>query len=129
MIYIEEVFFITTITTVKISILLFYRRIFATARFRALTTAFGLLCLLWWFIAFFVIVFQCYPVEDFWNYQLQLAWQASCLAPGTVIFGIEITNLFIDIMILCLPLWMINSLQMSTHRKISVGSMFLLGGL
>ena len=64
-----------------------------------------------------------------WELDLVLSGQASCLVYGNYIIGYEITNVLLDICILCLPVWMIKSLQLPRAKKLVIGCVFLLGGL
>ena len=42
---------------------------------------------------------------------------------------IEVTNVVLDIMILCLPVQMVRHLQLPNRQKIYLSGVFLLGGL
>ena len=128
--YVEEIVFVTTITLIKLSILSFYTHIFTVKRFRQCAWALGGVCIVWYLIMLFIVIFQCSPVDAAWRYELQLTPGASkCLQIGRVIFGLEISNVIIDVSILVLPIFMVQRLQMKTSRKISISSIFLLGGL
>ena len=74
-------------------------------------------------------IFQCHPIKAAWNQLLIIEGKGHCIPAGTYIFGYELTNVFIDVCILCLPINMIRRLQLPLRRKISVSSIFLLGGL
>lgn len=128
-IYITEIVFGTTITAVKISILCFYRSIFATPSFRRKTLILGIICVLWFIITLFIIIFQCSPISGAWDSVFQIKNKTKCIPIPGFIFGYELSNVLLDICILCLPIYMIRRLQLPTRRKISVGSIFLLGGL
>lgn len=52
-----------TITMVKISILMLYRRIFDTATFRLKSLIVGIICVAWFLVAVFTDIFQCRPFE------------------------------------------------------------------
>lgn len=127
--YITEIIFSTTITAVKISILCFYRSIFATPSFRRATLVLGIICMLWFIIIVFIGIFQCRPISGAWDYVFQVEDKSRCIPIAGFIFGYELSNVLLDICILCLPIYMIRRLQLPTRRKISVGSIFLLGGL
>ena len=81
-------------------------------------------------IALFVFIFQCRPILASWHFELRAGPEAAtCLQPGRIILGIEITNVLIDVLILSLPVYMIRKLQMRTIKKLCIASIFLLGGL
>ena len=121
--------FVATITAVKLSILLLYRTIFVTPNFRRITSVVGILCLLWFIAMLLATIFQCHPIKAAWNQLSVIEGSGHCLKSGRYIFGYELTNVFIDVCILCLPIYMIRRLQLPLRRKITVSSIFLLGGL
>jgi hypothetical protein len=127
MVFISELLFGATITAVKISTLSFYYSIFSVSQnFARAIFITGTLCLVWFIIVTFIIIYQCKPISAFWD---QLALPPYCLSSARVLLGYEITNLFLDVAIVCLPIGMIRTLQLPTSRKLSIGTVFLLGGL
>lgn len=78
-------------------------------------------------ICTFILAFQCDPVAAAWD--IALASSAKCQALGPIIIGPEITNIFVDVTILALPINMIRGLQMQTRQKILLSLVFLFGGL
>lgn len=56
-----------TVTCVKSSVLLLYRRISITSAFGRLTVVFGTLCIAWLFASTFGQVFLCSPMSAAWN--------------------------------------------------------------
>lgn len=115
------------ITLAKLSILTFYRRIFSVRSFVRLTWVVLAMCVVWAVICAFVIVFQCVPVHGMWDVAMQLGKAATCLKPEKLIFGFEISNVAIDLLILALPVYRVQRLQLPTAKKISVSCIFLLG--
>ncbi|KAL8837308.1 MAG: hypothetical protein Q9170_002565 [Blastenia crenularia] len=113
------------ITLIKISILLFYRRIFSTPQFRLRTNIVGALVVVWLFINNFMTAFQCRPIKKAWTPLMP----GHCIQPLGLIIGLQAGNIFLDIIILALPIYAVSKLQMSLARKISVLAIFLLGGL
>lgn len=117
-----------TISTVKLSILLFYQHIFSVPSFRRLVRILAALCVVWLLVTFFIIIFQCSPIRAAWVFELQMT-TAKCIPAGNIILGLELSNVILDILILCLPIYMIQRLQLPRSRKIIVSGIFLLGGL
>ena len=74
-----------------------------------------------------VLAFQCIPVVAAW--EIKLAPTANCQALGPIVIGPEITNIFVDVVILSLPIHMIRGLQMHQRQKVLVSLVFLFGGL
>lgn len=128
-VYVAESLFTATITFVKLSILSLYRTIFPTPAFRRASLLVGVGCLIWFFVCFFVNMFQCRPLVGAWKPELVFSGNASCIVYGDFIVGYEISNMLLDIIILCLPIWQIRKLQLPTAKKLVIGGVFILGGL
>ncbi|KAI1802874.1 hypothetical protein F4811DRAFT_527317 [Daldinia bambusicola] len=125
--WICEFTFGVVITTVKLSILWFFYTIFSVNKtFQKTTYIVATLCILWYIITTFIILFQCKPIDAFWN---QLNSPLFCINSTHFLLGHETANLFLDVVILCMPLGMLNKLQLSLPRKISLWIIFALGGL
>jgi len=87
----------------------------------------GVTCILWFLVAIFaLIIFQCSPVDAYWN---QFMSPAVCLDAQKLLLGYEITNLLIDVVILCIPAMVIGKLQLNQSKKIGAVLVFLLGAL
>ena len=115
------------ITAVKLSILWFYHDIFGvntkTARVIYAATA---ICIIWVIIVTFLVVFQCNPPQDLWK---TFGMGESCMDIERLLFGYELSNFFLDFMILCIPITVIKSLKLPTIKKISAITIFVLGAL
>ncbi|KAI8631150.1 hypothetical protein F5Y19DRAFT_483053 [Xylariaceae sp. FL1651] len=124
--FILEILFTFIITLAKLSILWFYRNLFRASRVSSIlvhTTAVA--CVLWFIIAILVvIIFQCHPVSAYW---VQLASPGACFDTQKSQLGYELTNFFIDVTILTIPVTTIGKLQLSRPKKIVTSFMFLLG--
>ena len=116
-----------TITCVKISILLLYRRIFTTASFRRVSVAVGIACLLWFIIEVFLDIFQCRPFKAAFDPMLLLT--DHCIDLQSFYSGITVANLGLDLVVLYLPLHMVWKLKLPTKQKLMLSGTFLLGGL
>lgn len=122
-----EILFTLVITVIKVSILLLYYSIFhVSSNFRWAVRIAGGLCVIWGITLTFLIIFQCTPVNALWE---QMAAPQVCMSTSKLLLGYEVSNLVLDVMVLCLPLGMLRTLQLPGYRKASVGGMFLLGGL
>ncbi|ERF74613.1 hypothetical protein EPUS_00743 [Endocarpon pusillum Z07020] len=128
-VYISELLFTITISLVKISILVFYQKIFSTPGFRKASFVVGSVCILWLLVCCLVSVFQCRPISAAWHFELALLGQAQCIKYGHFIIGYELSNVLLDIAIIALPLSMLKKLQLALERKIVVACMVLLGSL
>ncbi|KAI1371050.1 hypothetical protein F4677DRAFT_321439 [Hypoxylon crocopeplum] len=127
MLYISDIFFGLTITFVKLSILAFYYTIFSISRkFQLWTYVVGGLCTAWLIVYMFINIFQCKPIEALWE---QLGSTEYCIQSGPLWLGYELTNFFLDVLVLVLPVAMVRRLQLPSGQKWSVAGIFLLGGL
>ncbi|KAF4636593.1 hypothetical protein G7Y89_g1487 [Cudoniella acicularis] len=125
-IYINEMFMTATLTSVKFSILLWYRHIFSIDSFRKRCNVVLLLCAIWAITVFFVLIFQCIPIKAAWDPVAKMA--GKCINIGNIILGYEISNILLDISILALPIAQIRKVHISTGYKFAVASIFSLGG-
>ncbi|KAK1140309.1 hypothetical protein N8T08_010512 [Aspergillus melleus] len=125
--FVQEHLFVFCITLIKLSILLFYRSVFSIRSFLRLTWAAVALSIIWYIVVTFLLIFQCNPIHAAWDMTLKMS-TAKCMSPGRLVFGIEIGNMVVDILILLLPVYMVQQLQMKTAKKASVIGIFLLGG-
>ena len=116
-----------TITMVKLSLLLLYRRLFATASFRKRADVTAVICVTWFFVATFTNVFQCRPFNA--AFRLDLIPSESCIDLQQYLRGIAIANLALDFVILVLPLHMIWNLNLPARQRNLLLATFLLGSL
>ena len=111
----------------KISILLLYRRIFATAAFRKATHIVGAACIVWGLIAILWMIFQCHPVSGIFN--PDDTFTDKCFNLQAYYRGVSGAHMGLDIIILCMPLLMIQQLKLPTLQKIILCGIFMLGSL
>ncbi|KAI1468737.1 uncharacterized protein F4812DRAFT_424513 [Daldinia caldariorum] len=125
--YAAELIFTSGITSIKLSILWFYYNLFAVNhRLRLVIKVVGVVCIIWFLVAIFVLIFQCNPIQAYWE---QFAQPPYCLESPRVLLGYELTNLFLDVVILCVPVGVVSQLHLQTTKKITVLGIFLLGAL
>ena len=119
-----------TITSTKISILLLYRRIFITPKFKLATSIVGAICVIWLMTAILGDLLQCRPIAGASELKGIPYDHARCMNHPEVFFWfISLILLATDVIILCLPISMIWKLKMCIQQKIVLSAMFLLGGL
>ena len=71
MLYAYVIVYTVCLPTIKISILLFYHRVFPIRRFTILLYAAGTFITLWFLSALLVAIFQCTPIHSFWDKLVQ----------------------------------------------------------
>lgn len=118
-------FFVLVSTTTKISILLYYRRIFAIQTYKRATLALSVVTGLTWLTSELGICLQCFPLRSVWDPFVA----GHCMDFNVFVLVMGLIDLLLDISILCLPMSIISRLNLSLRRKISLALIFLLGGL
>ncbi|KAL9135281.1 MAG: hypothetical protein Q9175_003530 [Cornicularia normoerica] len=122
--------YFTTTATIKISLLLLYYRLFSPSRrFRMAVYATAVIVVAWWIAVLFADIFQCVPVQAFWDFRVNNHKTARCMDTVTFSIGTGVSNLVTDIMVLSLPLPMVWSLRTNQMQKITLTGIFLLGFL
>ena len=112
------------ITIAKISILLFYRRVFNTiVAFRYAIYVVGGFCLLWFMVVMLVSALQCQPVSYAWNKMVD----GTCIDLRAMYYGFTISNMVLDVIINVMPVRLIWKLQLSIKKKILLTFIMLIG--
>ncbi|MCJ1263179.1 hypothetical protein MMC22_003049 [Lobaria immixta] len=114
-----------SITAVKLSILLSYHRVFTTVNFKRTILIVGFLCIAWLCGNVFTEIFLCSPISAAWD--PKLLFTNHCRDVQSFFVGITISNLLLDVIILCMPLPVVWNLNLSTRKKLEVSGVFLLG--
>lgn len=120
--------YFTNIAAVKLSLLLFYLRIFPSHTMRVLlwgTIAFDVL-----FGAGFVVasVVQCFPVDHFWH-KWDGEHRGHCINTNAVGWANALISIALDFWMLALPLSQLRSLRLHWKKKLAVAVMFVVGTL
>lgn len=124
--YFEENFYLSILPLTKISILLFYLRIFPQKSFR-IAVYIVIALNVGYLIAFVVIsVFQCRPIDAAW-----LRWDqehpSKCNNINAQGWASAAINICLDILTMILPLPELRKLSMSFQKKAQLMVMFSLG--
>ena len=112
-VYAASLLYALAVTSAKLSILLYYGRIFTLGRFRQALYAVGSICTLWCVLVVFVTLFQCSPVRKGWEPGLE----GSCLNLRTIYYGTAISNMILDVIINVLPVKMVWKLQLPLRQR------------
>jgi len=114
-----------TLGLLKITILIFYLRLFPYKQFRQWTWATMVFIFAVVSILLGLAVFQCKPIAHFWNKDIA----GKCISYDGVVFSAASLIIFTDILIVCLPIPVIRKLNLTSRRKLGVLLMFALGSL
>lgn len=116
-----------TVTCVKTSVLLLYRRIFITSVFGRFIVVVGTLCVAWLLASTFGQVFLCSPMSAAWD--PNLIFSSKCGDVQAMYYGVSISNLLLDVFILFMPMPVIWGLPLSPRKKLGCCGVFFLGGM
>ena len=109
----------------KVSILLFYLRIFPQKWFVNCTIAMMCLVIVSETIYVFSIAFQCNPIASFWDKSLQ----AKCVNQIAIIYSGAGFAIFEHVVMILLPIPCIRALKIAKGKRISLLAMFSVGTL
>ena len=124
--YAYEVIYGLSIGLTKISILLFYSRIFKDRTFKlALYVTLGLVAAFTFAIEVAVLA-QCQPAHALWDITYT---PRKCMDLRTFFIGSGVPNIILNVIILVLPLPMVWALEIERRHKLALSGVFLLGGL
>lgn len=125
MFYFSQIAYTCIQITTKLSILLTFLRIFPQKWFRftifgslAFVTIEGLVLLL-------LVVFRCLPIQSAWDPSVA----GHCINPSKFTYTAAGFSIFEDLFILVLPIPCLQSLNITTVKKISLILMFSIGSL
>ncbi|KAH7121798.1 hypothetical protein B0J13DRAFT_158581 [Dactylonectria estremocensis] len=108
----------------KISILHFYLR-FSQDRAFKLVTYFVMLVVVGNNLpAAFAFLYMCRPIPLYWDWSRP----GSCLDVGKAFMACAVLNVVTDVIILCLPVWLLRPLRMRGLQKIGVTLVLMTGG-
>lgn len=124
-----QTLYIISLCTIKLSVLLFYNRIFGVARpmFRYILLATSGVVIAYSVAGILGTVLQCVPLSNLWKPRSKDPLR--CIRFGTLVLTMGVINIVTDITILSLPIRLVWSLQMSKLHKWQVIAVFSLGGL
>ncbi|MCJ1356281.1 MAG: hypothetical protein MMC33_006275 [Icmadophila ericetorum] len=105
-----------SITTVKISVLLLYCRMFMLRSFQYSTYAVGSLCLIWFLIILLVSFFECRPIAVAWDSSVS----GKCIDLTSLYYGLTISNVILDVVINLMPVKMVWKLQLPLRQRLFV---------
>ncbi|KAJ5612673.1 hypothetical protein N7510_005867 [Penicillium lagena] len=123
---IEILDFPFSVTPAKISLLLFYARIFTVRRFQIFAYAVASLVLVHGDIVLFAIIFQCKPIPYAWDKSIP---DGTCTVQHVLYRFISPPNVLTGIFILVMPMPFVWRLHVPRAQKMALTGVFLLGGL
>ncbi len=124
LLFVDNLLYNTGLTIVKMSVLLFYVRIFKTVKTYKLMFWITACLILGWCIAInFLALFTCTPVHKSWNPETP----GHCLPQSKTFLGATIPNILIDFLLLVLPMPMLWRLHIKSSHKVALVGVFAAG--
>ncbi|KAL4787724.1 hypothetical protein BJX76DRAFT_369013 [Aspergillus varians] len=120
---VAEVLYAYNLVWTKLSILLFYYRIFHFSYFKRWAYAIGIFIALWVICITFLFIFICVPVQKLWYPQLP----GRCINQVATWIANAISTIATDLAILLLPMPQIWKLQLRRSEKMALTFAFSLG--
>ncbi|KKY20014.1 putative pth11-like integral membrane protein [Phaeomoniella chlamydospora] len=112
-----------SLSITKCSLLLQYLRLFPSQKVRRTCWIVLGIVIAYGIYAVFVVLFMCTPVKYFWDKSIK----GTCLNNSAVYFSTASFNIISDIVIICIPIPVVKSLQLPKRQKIGLGLIFGVG--
>ncbi|KAI1453772.1 hypothetical protein F4805DRAFT_478239 [Annulohypoxylon moriforme] len=127
--FVSEIAYTYSSPLVKLSVLLFYKRVFPTRTVRLGCIIIGLMCIAWCIAITILNFVQCRPLKAYWFIELRALPTTKCLDSILCFLSGSIGNTFIDFLTLTLPIHEVIKLQTTIRRKITICCVFLMGSI
>ncbi|KAJ4003976.1 hypothetical protein NW752_010938 [Fusarium irregulare] len=125
--YIMTILYFTLQTFLKLAMIAFFLRIFPTRGVRRALYATAAFNCLYGLVYIFIAVFQCQPINLFWNRWQHKDVAGKCLNINYMTWSSGAFTVALDIWILSIPLSQLKKLNLDWKKKIGVGIMFSVG--
>ncbi|CZT44361.1 related to integral membrane protein [Rhynchosporium secalis] len=123
--FITATLYFSVVTSIKISILHLYRRVFPVDETIIHSHIVGALVLAWWLVGSGLTIVSCLPVERLW---IGPSAGGYCFNFNIYWMSMGAVEIMIDTLLLILPVRMVLGLQLSRQQKVLVVGIFALGG-
>ncbi|KAL6818943.1 hypothetical protein GGI42DRAFT_359809 [Trichoderma sp. SZMC 28013] len=118
----------SVIPLTKLSLILFYYRLFPIPAFRKILWFILFLVIGWWVAIFIVVIVQCQPYSYFWKQYVDPTATGQCINIKQFFVGNAAASVATDFMILLTPIPIVWGLQMPIAQRMTVLGIFFLGG-
>ncbi|KAI0162104.1 hypothetical protein GGR57DRAFT_453141 [Xylariaceae sp. FL1272] len=115
-----------SITTLRLSVIIFYFRIFPTRTLRRTGFALIIICMAWFITIEGVNLANCTPISYNWDKTIKAG---HCISSAAAIIVITATNVLIDAVTVGLPVHEVLKLRLSKQKKHIILCIFLVAGL
>lgn len=126
--YIMEVLYFGAVVLLKLSLLLFYLRVFPGTRLRQLLWGTVVFNVVYGIVFVFVAIFQCWPIDYYWK-----KWDGEaggrCINLNALTWANAAVSIALDIWMISLAMSQVVKLKLHWKKKVGVGLMFIVGTL
>ncbi|KAI1129155.1 hypothetical protein F5Y10DRAFT_291393 [Nemania abortiva] len=123
--FVPTVTYFSITSTTKLSILLLYNRLFSVSEvFRQQIIFLFIVVTIYWLGSTIADILSCIPIKYYFDGATDLRY---CFDYNAFWFATGISEAFIDLLILLLPLGVVSKLQLSIKKRVATGSVFLVG--
>ena len=130
--YVNEVLFFAGVNLMKISMVLFNRRVtgLTSKLWRVFHNCFLVLLVVWFFVSMFIAIFQCNPAVTTFTYTRQARHpDYNCMNMHDIEIWFSIVNAVTDGILFCVPIFVILRVRMPWGRKLRLVMVFGLGAV
>lgn len=127
--YVLETFYMAEMAITKLSLSLFYLKIFPGMTIRRLLVGTCILNAAFGFAFVTSSIFACTPVSRFWTQFIHPEGPGHCINLNVFVWTHAASNIAMDLWMIALPLSQITTLELHWRRKAGVIFMFLMGTL
>ncbi|XMA15516.1 hypothetical protein WAI453_008307 [Rhynchosporium graminicola] len=127
--YAAELFYMVSITLIKLALLLFFLRIFTDHKLRQAIWITGLFIFLSNLSIFLALMFQCVPFEAYWTNWMYKVQPVKCLNGFAVLEAAAVFSILHHSMILILPIPTVWRLNLVWKKKANLLIMFSVGSI
>ncbi|KAI1384549.1 uncharacterized protein F4822DRAFT_366608 [Hypoxylon trugodes] len=124
--WIGEIVYISLITTIKLSALIMYYRIFPTRVVKSGVAVLGVITEAWFISSTLLFILQCIPIQKAW---VITSLPGKCIDRWIIFLWNTVFNIVTGVAFLGLPMYEVYHLRIKIGDKIGIAVIFLLGGL
>ncbi|KAL1880549.1 hypothetical protein VTK73DRAFT_5562 [Phialemonium thermophilum] len=122
----DEMIYVSCLALTKVSILLFYLKVFPGRTFKFCAYALIALNSVYALSFIFILIFQCDPIPGAWR-QWDGEFPAKCISINIIGWTAAAINIALDLAVIILPLPPLLRLSMSLKKKLQIILMFTVG--
>ncbi|KAH9873434.1 hypothetical protein IAQ61_004057 [Plenodomus lingam] len=125
--YVLEVLYIVQVALLKLTLLMFFLRIFPITGTRRVIWGTVVFTIVWGLAFTITAIFQCWPISHQWVSWDQARSSGKCIHINALGWSQAVISIALDLWMLALPLYVVSRLLLSWRKKAGVAIMFCVG--